>query len=233
MANIKYSAVVSDAAGAIGGVVFSRGKGGAIARGRRKPINPRSTTQNTRRAIAAYLAKYWSNDLTAQQRLDWAAYAAGTSWTNKLGDSIQISGNAAFMRLNTLYWLRVGSVRAAAPTAMGHGGGVDFSFTAENDTSKLQIAEPGGAFDKDTDFHTLILQMGLPSEAGRLSTPKGMKYVGYVYGCLAVPQAFPVEIDAAYTMQADQLVTVRAMFYDGNFRVSGPFFATATAAPSI
>ncbi|HUW33203.1 MAG TPA: hypothetical protein VM223_16465 [Planctomycetota bacterium] len=233
MANISFSAIVSDAAGSIGGNVFSRGKGGAIVRARRKPVNPRSELQNTRRARTAFLAKAWSATLTAQERADWSAYAAGTSWTNKLGASISASGNSAFMRLNTLAFLYSSTVITAAPLAMGHAGGVTLSFTAENDTGKIQLAEPGGAFDKSMTGHFLMISMGLPSEAGRLSIPKGIRYVSHTAGNTGAPPAYPLELSAAYTMAEGQLITIKAMFQDEMNRVSGPFFATATAAPSI
>jgi len=233
MANFRTSAIVSDIAGSVGGNVFSRGKGGPIIRNRRKPVNPRSALQNTRRARAAYLATYWSKTLTDQQRTDWRAYAAGTAWTNKLGDSIEITGNAAFVRLNTLAFMYSSTVLAAAPLAMGHAGGVTLAFTAENDTSKIQLAEPGGAFDKDIDGHFLMISMGLPSEAGRLGIPKGMRYVSHTAGDSGAPPAFPLELTSAYTMAAGQLITIKAMFQDESNRVSGPFFASATAAPSI
>ncbi len=223
---------VTDIRGSIAGTTFSRSKSGNIARSRKKPVNPRSPLQITRRANAAWLATYWSKKLTEQQRTDWRAYATGTSWTNKLGQSITIGGNAAFMRLNTFALLTDIPIIAAAPTAMGHAGGVTIGFDAESDTSKIQIALPGGAFDKDVDFHRIALFLGIPTEPGRIATPKGFKYIGLLYGNLAAPMTFPVELDSAYTMRAGQLLTIRAMFKDEFDRMSGPFWSTATAAPA-
>lgn len=233
MANIQFSVAVSAARGSVGGVTFSRGAGGAIMRNRSRPVNPRSTLQNARRAAAAYVAKFWSNDLTEQQRDDWRAYAAGTSWTNKLGQSISINGLAAFMRVNVFQRLIPSSLISEAPTAMGHGGGVEFTFLAENDTTKLQLAEPTGAFDKNIDIQTLWFSMGLPAEPGRLTRPRGMQYFQRVWGSSGAPLAFPYELDAPYTMQLGQRVTLSAMFQDEHYRISGPHVATALAAPSV
>jgi len=233
MALIKLGGGVTDIRGSIGGTTYSRSKAGNYARSNKKPVNPRSSTQTARRAQAAYLSKYWSNTLTAQQRADWRAYAAGTTWTNKLGETIEIGGNAAFMQLNMLEMIWSTSVIAPAPLAMGHAGGVAFTFLAENDTSKIQVAEPTGSFDKDTANHCLLLFQGLPSEAGRDATPKGFRYIGRIFGSLATPMTFPYELDSAYTMQAGQLITIKGMFHDENYRTSGPHWATATAAPSI
>ena len=219
--------------GSVGGVTFSRCAGGGYMRSRTKPVNPRSATQSLRRANVGYLTTYWSKTLTEQQRADWRAYAAGTSWTNKLGQSISINGLAAFLRLNSLHRLGWSTVIAAAPLAMGHAGGITFAFTAESDTSKIQLAEPGGAFGKSTDLQQIFLFQGLPSQAGRLATPKGMKFIGGVTGNSGAPQSFPLEIASAYTMAEGQLITLRGMWHDENYRVAGPFWATATAAPSV
>lgn len=233
MALIKLGGGVTDIRGAIGGTVFSRGRGGAIARKNTKPVNPRSTSQNTRRAMTAYIAKSWSNELTEQQRIDWRAYAAGTVSKNRLGETISGAGNAAYMRLNTLMILGGGVLIKPAPLAMGHGGGVTIAFTAESDTRKIQLAEPGGSFDADLDLHKLWLFMGLPAEPGRIAPPKGFHYIGTVAGNSTTPPTFPLEIDAPYTMRAGQTITLRAMWHDEHYRVAGPFFGSATAAPSI
>lgn len=232
MALVLLGGGIADMRGSIGGTTFARSAAGNYARARMKPVNPRTTLQNTRRAEVAYLAKYWSDQLTEQQRTDWRAYATATNWQNKLGQSIQINGLAAFMRLNVLERMTPSAVIAAAPTAMGQGGGVTFTFAAENDTTKLQINEPGGSFDMDVDIMTLWLSCGLPQEVGRTTPPKGFRYVGRIWGSTGAPLVFPYEMDAPYTMAVGQRITCKVMFHDQHYRVSGPFFAQAIAAPS-
>lgn len=232
MANIMLGPGVTDIRGKVAGSVFSRNKAGNYVRSNKKPVNPRSTRQSLRRANMAWLTKYWSSELTEQQRADWRAYAAGTGWTNKLGQAIEINGLAAFLRLNALEMLYKAAPHAAAPLAMGHAGGVTFTFAAESDTTKIQFDEPGGAWDKDTDDHHLYIFQGLPTEPGRISIPKGFRLMADVYGDLAAPLVFPLEVASAYTMTEGQRITMRAMFTDENFRVSGPHWATDLAAPS-
>lgn len=223
---------VTDIRGSIGGNTFARSAAGNYVRSRIKPVNPRSPDQNTRRANMAYLTKYWSSGLTEQQRTDWRGYATATSWTNKLGQSITINGLAAFVRLNVLHMLIPSVVVADAPEASGHGGGVTFTFSAESDTTKIQLDEPGGAFDKDENGHEGWLFMGIPAEVGKLSIPKGFKYIGRFWGSLGAPLSFPLEFDAAYTMTSGQRITCRVMYNDPQHRVSGPFWNQQIAAPS-
>ncbi len=233
MALVMLGGGVTDIRGSIAGNTFSRSAAGNYMRSRKKPVNSRSPDQNARRANVAYLTKYWSGTLTDQERTDWRAYAQATTWTNKLGQSIVINGLAAFLGLNTLLLLIGEAIRAAAPTATGHAGGVTFTFDAESDTSTIELDEPGGAFDKDTDDHHLLLFMGIPSEAGKISIPKGFKYIGKTSGDSTTPDTYPLDIPAAYTMTAGQRVTVRGMFMDEAFRASGPFWYQEASAPSI
>lgn len=232
MALILLGGGVTDIRGSIGGTTFSRAAAGAYARARTKPVNPKSTMQNARRAALAYCTKYWSNDLSEQHRADWRAYAAGTTWHNKLGQVIEINGMAAFVRVNTLQRLIPSSIIEHAPTAFGHAGGVEFTFAAESDTSKIQLDEPTGAFDNGVNVHTLWWFQGIPAEAGRIAVPKGFKYIGRTWGSPGDPLAYPYELDSAYTMALGQLVTLRAIFQDEHYRISGPHFGTDLAAPS-
>ena len=232
MALIALGGGVTDIRGSIGGTTFSRAAAGNYARSRKKPVNPRSSMQNDRRVAIAYCAKYWSDQLTEQQRTDWRAYATATTWTNKLGQTININGLAAFIRVNCLQRLIPSGLIVEAPTAVGHAGGVSYGFAAETDTTKIQIAEPTGSFDKDTDIHTMWIFQGIPAEPGRIAVPKGFKYIGRIWGSTGAPLAFPYELDSAFTMAVGQLITLRAMFQDEHYRISGPHWATDLAGPS-
>lgn len=233
MANIRFGSLVSDARGSVGGMTISAGRGGPIIRARRKPVNPRSALQEVQRGRQAYLARHWSHTLTAQQRADWNAYAAATSWTNKLGDSIEINGNAAFMRLSALLLLIGEPVRAEGPTAMGHAGGITITFDANTDTGNIEFDEPGGAYDKDLDDDWVIVFMGLPVEAGNARSRKGFRYIGSTEGDSGTAPTFPVTYTTAYTMVEGQNVTCKAIHIDPNFRVSSPVFYSELAAPTI
>ena len=232
-ATVLLGGGVTDIRGSIGGTTFARNAGGNYIRARMKPTNKRSALQTARRAQVSYLTKEWSATLTDTQRGDWRAYAAGTTWTNRLGQTIEINGLAAFLRLNALLTMIGQTYRPAAPLAMGHAGGVTITFDAENDTTNIELDEPGGSFDKDTDDHHLAIFQALPVEAGVVHGTKGFRYIGVTSGDSAAPPSYPVDIAAAYTMVAGQIITCRAMFIDQNFRVSGPTEFSEPAAPSI
>lgn len=233
MALIKLGGLVTDIRGAIGGLVFGKGKGGNIARSNKKPINPQSNRQGTVRGNQAYITRHWSNALTVQQRADWNAYAAGTTWTNRLGDTIGINGNAAFGALNTLLLLASLPIRAEAPTAMGRAGGITIDFDAQNDLTILALDEPGGAFDKDLDDDVVILFAALPVEGGVARSTRGFQFIGVVEGDSVTAPTFPTVTPGNYTFQAGQKITMKAVHIDPDFRTASATFFTVIAAPSI
>lgn len=233
MALVMLGGGVTDVRGSMAGNTFSRNKGGNYLRARTKPCNPRSTTQNTRRAKLAYLTRAWGKTCTEQERTDWRAYALGTTWHNKLGQVVEINGLAAYLRLNALIGILEGTHRFAAPTAMGHAGGIAFTFLAESDTSKIQLNLPTGSWDNAMLGHHLLLFQGIPTEVGCIGIPKGFKYIGETYGHPSAPVTYPFEINAAYTMAEGQRVTLRGIFLDEDYRVAGPFFSMVLAAPAV
>lgn len=89
--------------GAAGGIVASRNKGGAYLRRRAVPTNPNTALQQARRSGLAAAAINWGN-LTDAQRSAWAAYAAGTPTIDRIGQTIILSGQQAYVRVKAA-WL--------------------------------------------------------------------------------------------------------------------------------
>jgi hypothetical protein len=97
---LVLGSVVTDIRNSIGGVTYSRNKGGAYSRARVAPINPRTPAQTIVRANFAANSKAWSSLLTAEQRTAWTNFAAANPLSNIFGASIIISGLAMFNKLN-------------------------------------------------------------------------------------------------------------------------------------
>lgn len=98
---VRYGGGVVQMSGSIGGTTFARNRFGNYARGRTKPINPQSARQVKVRAIIAYLVEHWSETLTDAERASWNTYADNVAMTNKLGETIHLSGFNHFIRSNT------------------------------------------------------------------------------------------------------------------------------------
>jgi hypothetical protein len=226
MANIKLGGGVTDIRGSIGGTTFSRGPAGAIARQRVKVINPRSALQVARRAVASSLAQHWSQDLDAGERADWNAYAAATDFTNKVGDTIQISGLACFVRLNSLRMLMGLAVQETAPLSAGMAATVVCSVGAVYATGKVQVGEPSAGFDKTDPLEFLVVFAGLPMKPGRTQSPRGHRYVGFIQGN-AVPPVFAVDLGWPYAAQTGDNYPMRIVHIDNQSRVASPLLVNA------
>lgn len=99
MAKIEYGPVVSNASGAIGGVVFGRSSSGPTARARVSPVQPRGINATTPRVQTTYFAQAW-RALTAAQRLAWNSSAQQLTLTNSLGQNYKMSGFGWYIRQN-------------------------------------------------------------------------------------------------------------------------------------
>lgn len=101
MALIKLGGLAQDVRGSLNGTTFSRNKGGAYVRTKVSPVQPRSPAQLRQRLIFGNNAKAWST-LTDTQRAAWLSFAQANPLVNVFGDSIIISGLAAYQQLNSV-----------------------------------------------------------------------------------------------------------------------------------
>ena len=221
MANLKYGGGVTDIRGSIGGTTFTRGASGAVARQRVKGINRATPLQSARRAMVSALSQQWSKTLTPPERTDWNNYAAATNFLNKVGDTIQISGLACFIRSNTLRRMAGLAVTALAPTTPGQGAGCVTTFTANVADGKINVAEPSAGFDKSTVGEYLLVFAAAPMNAGRVANPTGWKLLCVIAGAV-IPVTFPVETLAPYTCILGQQLGISVTHIDKDGRVSAP-----------
>ena len=230
MALIKLGGGVTDIRGSIGGTTFSRSKAGNYARGRVKPVNPCSNVQETRRTAISHLSRYWALTLDAAERTGWNQYAAGTTWTNKLGEVITINGLAAFIRANTLRLLLTAPILEARPTEYGHAGSVTSVISASAATQKVTLQTPVGGWSDDLANDWLIGFQGLPASGGRQGVPKRWSYFMALHGG-GPPNVFPKAIDTDYPIVAGQQCVVRLIHLDPTGRVSTSTFQQCVAGP--
>lgn len=90
----------TDLSGKVGGVVASHNKGGAYFRAAVIPTNPNSPQQQAVRNAVSLLSGMWNDALTVAQRNAWDVYAANVTITNRIGEQINISGLAHYVRSN-------------------------------------------------------------------------------------------------------------------------------------
>lgn len=118
MALIK-STILAQISGSINGTTFSRNGGGAYARNRSIPTNPGTDRQDNVRTALASLAQAWRDTLDDAERALWINYGANLQVQNRLGDTIKLSGIAAFQRVNLFRLSTLGSSMVTSPPASG------------------------------------------------------------------------------------------------------------------
>jgi hypothetical protein len=84
MASIRFSPVIGAAAGSIGGLVISSGRGGPTVKSRPRPTNPASLSQAYAQAYFEQVHRAWTA-LSAANRLTWTTAALSATKTNRVG----------------------------------------------------------------------------------------------------------------------------------------------------
>lgn len=114
MALIK-STILAQISGSINGTTFAHNRGGAYARNRSLPSNPGTDRQDQVRTAMAAISQAYRDTLTEQQRMLWVNYGQNTTVLNRLGDSITLSGIAAFNRINLFRLASLGQTMVLTP----------------------------------------------------------------------------------------------------------------------
>ena len=220
MANIAVGGGVTDIRGSIGGTTFARGRGGLYARARVKPLNPKTALQVNRRAVQSAAAAAWSS-LTAAQRTAWNSYALNTSWTNKLGQSINIGGSPAFTRLYTLMVLAAEPAPSNAPTLDGHASGTVGTISASAGAGFPALQLPTIGWNKDLDGDLLLIFATPPYSQSRAAMPKAWRFVIALQGSSGVPESFPYGLTQfPFPFVVDQKIGIAYVHIDPQRRVS-------------
>jgi hypothetical protein len=109
--------------GSIGINTHSRNRYGAYTRRRTKPVNPSSSRQNLVRMGLRTAVDVWTNTLTSAERNAWSTYAAATPTLNRAGQTVNLTGQAEFVRFYTFFWYNTGGAppTLAAPAIFDRG----------------------------------------------------------------------------------------------------------------
>lgn len=99
MAKVKFGDGVAEARGKIGGIVYSRNRGGAYKRTKVTPNNPKTFAQAAVRSLLGALSAAWRT-LTVGQRDAWNQIVSNYLQTDIFGDSHQPTGKNLYVLTN-------------------------------------------------------------------------------------------------------------------------------------
>lgn len=197
--------------GSIGGLTFSRNKGGMYAKQRATPTNPNSARQQTTRNQLATCASHWKQTLAQSNRDQWIAYAQGNSVVNALGQTIFLTGLDWFCLVNTRRLdagLAILDFPGVMPVPQGM---VTFAFTF-SDGLTVDIAWT----DALPSDHFVVAWWSGPIGSGVDPNFRQMKLLGYS----PADQATPWSATLPSTISAGTTVKIYAGIMSEKGRVS-------------
>ena len=137
MASILFGGGVSAARGSLGGNTFSRNRAGAHVRARTKGVRPATTSQTSIAAKHAANAQLYSYGLTSGELVNWRSFASANPVLNRFGQTMLLSGQQMFCRLNNVLTL-VGSAPITSPPA-------NLNVSQPTSVFLAAVHDPGGS----------------------------------------------------------------------------------------
>jgi hypothetical protein len=230
MALIKY-AEGQQRSGSLGATVYSHNRYGQYIRARSIPTNPNTDRQSAIRTLLRNLTEYWSNSLSQAERNAWEAYAADVPWTNRVGDTVYLTGLSHFLRSNAPRLMTTGSQVDTAPAihTLASGPGT-FTATASAATQEISIA-----FDNTEDWANeadafILVRQGLPQQPGIKFFGSPYRFLAAVQGDDVTPPTSPAAVPAVYPFAEGQRIWVQARISRADGRLSEPTFYNFLAA---
>jgi len=229
MALVKYGGGIVQASGSIAGNTFARNRFGNYMRARTKPVNPQSARQVAARNRISFLSEEWSDTLTAAQRLAWGAYAAAVAWTNKLGESINLTGFNMFCRSNAAMLSAGGAVVAAGPTTLSLPNTDPMFSVALSAANGITVTFDDSLDWCDEDDGFMTIDLGTPQLASRNFFGGPWRFAQAIAGDSASPPSSPDGPTATttWTLIAGQLVWARARIIRSDGRITNTFGSAA------
>src|SRR3990170_23867 len=115
MAKTLFGALIVDMRNKLGGHVLSKNKGGSFIRRKVSPAQPRTAAQRVVRALITQFSRAWAGVLDDGERAAWSAFAAGHPVTDQFGQTVQLTGEQMYVRLNTVILFHGGTAIDSPP----------------------------------------------------------------------------------------------------------------------
>lgn len=229
MAKILLGATLADARGSVGGLTYTKGRFGAVARIKVSPVQPRTGIVLTVRGLFATLAKRWATVLTDAQRAGWNSLAAANPRTNVFGNSYTMTGLQIYASVNRNRQIISAPILDAAPANLAVTNLLTITPAAAAVAATFTVAFTATPLDGD---HRIIIQASGPFNPGRSFFGANLKQIL----ASAAGAASPADIHAAYialfgALRATNKIQVRAFTINGsNGAASTPLAADVTVA---
>lgn len=224
MALIKLGPTVTDIRGSIAGTTFSRNRYGNYIRARTTPVNPNSERQQAVRNIMAYVVQAWYSVLTAGQRAAWSVYADACNFTNKLGESITLTGYNIFVRSNIARLNDDYSLVATGPTELIlPPTDPDFSVAISEASQEVTVTFDDGLDWCGENSAKMTIHQGVPKNSATMFYGNHFRALGILEGSAGSSLTSPQVLDVDFPVAEDQKNWCFGRIQRADGRLSIPF----------
>lgn len=227
------SQVFTQVSGSVGGLTYSRNRGGMYTRARAMPVDPGSYFQIWVRNQMAILTSRWAETLTDAQRAAWETYAENVLLPDTFGDPRNVGGLAHYVRSN-LARRQAGEPRQdTAPIIFDLG-----SYTAVTDvefvpsTTKCEFTITPADDWANEDDAAMILFCSRPQNPGVNFFKGPYRFAAGIQGDSVTPPSASQSLTAPFPFSVGQRVFGRVQVSRADGRYSSTQRFTAIAAES-
>jgi len=211
MAKVQRGNLVGQISGAVGAIVHSRNRYGAYIRGRVHPTIATSGIALQTKARLSMTSQEWADLLEPTKKM-WGTWAANNPITDRLGEKQVLAGNAAYIKLNALWRLIVGTQMLTPPSGNGPAPLTGMSLTGDIGAGTTLISfdpMPLGATER------LAFRAAVTEGAGKRYVKNLLKLCGWSSPAPAAGYDYQSETEARFgTLKVGQYVTIEAFVYD-------------------
>ena len=224
MAIFRPAGGVGAISGSVGGITFSHNRFGQYIRLRSTPVNPATDRQGKIRVSVQDLAQRWSDELTQNQRDQWAVYAAAIVRKNAVGGVIKLTGFNHYIRSNSIRLQNDDNTIGDGPVELTLPGGDPlFVCTVDEAAQQISVVFTPGLDWNDQDFGHMYVFMSIPKAAGVNFVGGPFRLAGKFTGINGAPPASPQVLDAPFPVAEGQVVKCRARISEDDGRLSDYF----------
>ncbi len=231
MAIIIPGGGVASISGSLGGVTFSRNKGGAYVRNRTVPTNPGTIFQGAVRSILADLTSRWNDNLTALQREGWDTYAANVLLPNSLGFPRDVGGLAMYVRSNVSRVQALEPRVDDAPIVFNLGAFTDPSISAATaSATTIDVAFDNTDEWANEDDSVLLVYGSRPKNETQNFFKGPYRFAEGIFGSSTSPPVSPLSVAMPFAFSIGQRVFAKFSITRADGRLSNPVrdFETGT-----